>query len=57
MMVVADTGQEFAVQEGREGRGPLVSVEILEDPWTPAWEVERIANAASRSAEDHPRPG
>ncbi len=57
MMVMADTGQELALQEGREGRDPLVSVEILEDPWTPAWEVERIARAVRRRAEDVPRPG
>ncbi len=57
MMVMADTARELTVPDRGEGCGPLVSVEILEDPWTPAWALERIANAASRSAEDHPRPG
>ncbi len=57
MMVMADTARELTVPDREDGRGLLVSVEILEDPWTPAWEVERIASAVSRRAEDHPRPG
>ncbi len=56
MMLMADTGREVNVQYRGEGRDPLVSVEILEDPWTPAWEVGRIAQAVSRRAEDLPRP-
>lgn len=57
MLVKGDTAQELNVQDRGEGRGPVVSLEILEDPWTPAWEVERIANAVGRRAEDLPGPG
>ncbi len=56
MMVKADAARELTVPDRGDGRDPLVSVEILEGPWTPAWEVARIANAVSRRAEDLPGP-
>ena len=49
-----DTARELNAQDRGEGRDPLISVEILEDPWTPAREVERIASAVGRRAEDAP---
>jgi hypothetical protein len=51
-MLVADTARELSVPEKGEGRDPLVSAEILEDPWTPALEVERIALAVRQREED-----
>ena len=54
MIVNGDAARELNVQDRGDGRDPLVSVEILEDPWTPAREVERIASAVSRRAEDAP---
>jgi len=51
-MLVADTARELTVLGRGEGRDPLVSVEILEDPWTPALEVERIAFAVRQREEE-----
>ena len=56
MMVLADIARELTVPGRGEGRDPLVSVEILEDPWTPAWEVERIALAVRLAGEDRAEP-
>jgi hypothetical protein len=56
MMVSGDTARELNVQGRGDGRDPLVSVEILEDPWTPPWEVARIAIAVRRREEDLARP-
>jgi hypothetical protein len=56
MMMMADTARELCVQDRGDGRDPLVSVEILEDPWTPPWEVARIALAVRRREEGLARP-
>ena len=56
MMVKGDAAQELTVPDRGDGRDPPISVEILEDPWTTAWEVARIANAVSRRAEDPAGP-
>lgn len=39
---------ESQVEASGEGRVPVVPIEILEDPWTPAAEVERIAADLAR---------
>ncbi|HEY7676376.1 MAG TPA: hypothetical protein VIG69_04860 [Candidatus Methylomirabilis sp.] len=51
-MLTRDTARELTVRDGGDGRDAPVSVEILEAPWTPALEVERIALAVRRREED-----
>ncbi len=55
-MLTRDTVREPDLQARGDGRDSLVSVEILEDPWTPAWEVERIALAVRRTGEGRAEP-
>lgn len=47
---MAANGISVVVQEVEAGKvaAPLVPIEILEDPWTPVAEVERIAAEVAR---------
>ncbi len=37
-------------ENGAKDHFPPIPIEILEDPWTPAWEVARIATEVVRKA-------
>ena len=52
MTVTGDITREPNALHGADGGDFLVAIETLEDPWTPAWEVQRIASEVAQRAED-----
>ncbi len=52
MAVTGEITSEPNAPNGADGGDFLVPIEILEDPWTPAWELARIASEVAQRAED-----